>query len=102
MKLLLLLVSLVGLSACQTTPTVPPLEKPEVVYVTKIEYVIRIPPKELLTVPEQVKPINIDAAKQSDIARWILANEERTLELERLIQQIAAFFDSEQKKLQQK
>lgn len=99
MKSILIAVFALAVSACSTPPKPPESEKPEVIYITKIEYVLRIPPKELLTIPEQVKPINIDTARQSDVARWILANEERSLSLEKMIQEIGKFFKVEQEKL---
>lgn len=73
--------------------------KPERVVVKEVEYVVRVPPKELLTLPPAVEKINIDEAKQSDIARWILAGEERTRLLEDILRQIGLFFKLEQAKL---
>lgn len=99
MKNILILTLMILVSACSSPPKQPELEKPEIIYITKTEYILRIPPKELLTIPDQVKPINIDTAKQGDVAAWILANEERIRELERMIQEIGKFFKVEQEKL---
>lgn len=56
-----------------TTPTLPKVEEK---IVTKVEYVVKIPPKELMTLP--AKPAHIDTSKatQRDVAAWIIANEE--------------------------
>lgn len=96
MKALFIITTAVLLTACaHTSESV----KPETITVKQIEYVIKIPPKELLQIPPPVKDIDVDGAKQSDVARWILANEERTRQLENLILAIATFFKNEQDKL---
>lgn len=84
------------LSACGTTGE---LVKPEPKIIKQTEYVIKIPPVELLTVPAPVAKIDVDTAKQSDIASWILANELRTKKLEDLLIGIGKFFTAEEGKL---
>lgn len=79
-------------------PFVKP-EKPEKIIVKEIEYIVKIPPKELMTIPQQVEKIDVDNAKQSDIAKWIIAGEERTRKLEEMIRQLALFFRLEQLKM---
>jgi hypothetical protein len=96
MRLLLPIILAGLLSACGHTRDVV---KPETVMVKQIEYVIKIPPKELLEIPTPVKDIDVDTAKQSDVARWLLANEERMKQLENMIIGIAKFFKTEQDKL---
>lgn len=96
MKKLILILAL-ALVGCASDPP-----KPEQIIVKQTEYVMRIPPKELMTLPPAVEKIDIDAAKQSDIARWLIANEGRTTKLEELLKQIATFFTIEQAKLKDK
>jgi hypothetical protein len=96
MRLLLPIILAGLLSACGHTRDVV---KPETVMVKQIEYVVKIPPKELLEIPAPVKDIDVDTAKQSDVARWLLANEERMKQLETMIIGIAKFFKTEQDKL---
>jgi hypothetical protein len=95
MKVLVVVIALL-LSACahKQEPV-----KPEQVIAKQVEYVVRIPPNELLALPPAVKNLDVDNAKQSDIARWILLNEERTRALENMILGIATFFKLEQQKL---
>lgn len=71
----------------------------EPVTVKQVEYVVKIPPKELMTVPQQVEPVDLEAAKQSDIAAWIIRNEQRTKILEDMLRGLAQFFQLEQIKL---
>ena len=92
-----LLLSCLLISGCFGTTTV----KPEQVTVKQLEYIIRIPPSQLLELPPPVPTIEVDTAKQSDIARWILANEDRTRALENIIKEIAVFFKIEQAKAKQ-
>lgn len=71
----------------------------EPVTVKQIEYVIKIPPKELMTLPQQAEPVDVETAKQSDIAAWIIRNEQRTKMLEDMLRGLAQFFQLEQIKL---
>ena len=90
---IMLAVLLVG---CGTTSE---LVKPEAKIIKQTEYVIKIPPAELMTLPPPVAKIDIDKALQSDIAAWLLANESRTKRLEDLLIGIAKFFVTEENKL---
>jgi hypothetical protein len=74
--------------------------KPELVTADRVEYVLRTPPAEFFTIPDQVKNIDLETAKQSDIARWVLATEKRVYELENKILGIASFLKGEDAKLQ--
>lgn len=71
----------------------------EPVTVKQVEYVIKIPPKEMMTLPAQVEPVDTDTAKQSDIAAWIIRNEQRSKMLEDMLRGLAQFFQLEQIKL---
>jgi len=86
------------LTGCVTTGGV----KPEPQIVVKQEYIIKIPPAELLTVPPAVPDVDVDNAKQSDIARWINSIVERMDTLENQVIGIGKFFAEEQKKLEPK
>ena len=95
--LILLIPCFMFLGACDTIPVV----KQEHVIVKQIEYVVKIPPAELLTLPQQTEKINVDTATQSTIAQWILSNEERIRALENMLKGIASFFTIEQLKLRE-
>lgn len=75
------------------------LQKPEKDVIKETVYIVKIPPKELLTIPANVPNINIDTATQTDVARWIISNEKRMLSLESMIVEIANFLNLEQQKL---
>jgi hypothetical protein len=85
------------LAACQTNPHVP--EKIEPTVVTKMEYVLRIPPAEAMELPPAVPDIDLDKAKQSDVAKWIAAMNQRMETFEAKLKQIAIFLKDEQDKL---
>jgi hypothetical protein len=91
---LIILLSSLILTGCFETAQV----KQERVVVKQYEFVVSIPPAELLTPPTQVTPINIDTAKQSDVAQWILDNEERLRGFEDRLIGISKFFVNEQDK----
>lgn len=85
------------LAGCGHDPVIP--EKPEVV---KTQYVIKVPPANLLTIPDQVPPITItETTKQSEVARWLADIDARTTALENQIIGIGKFFKDEQTKLGQ-
>lgn len=92
-KLYTAIIASIFLSACVT---VPPAEQNTV---TRVDYVIKIPPKELITLPPTAKDINLDTATQADVASWLIAREERMQRLENMIRAIAEFFKSEQEAL---
>lgn len=81
----LLIVSVLLLTACKSTP-----EK-EIVYETKT--VTRLPPAELLVVPEQVQPIDLNAATEADVSRFIKDVWDRMVKLESNIIGVAEFFE---------
>jgi PBP1b-binding outer membrane lipoprotein LpoB len=91
---LIILLSSLILTGCFETAQV----KQERVVVKQYEFVVSIPPAELLTPPTQVAPIDIDSAKQSDAAKWILDNEERMRGFEDRLIGISKFFVNEQDK----
>jgi hypothetical protein len=76
--------------------------KPELAVASRVEYVIKLPPKELMSIPAPVVKIDVDAAKQSDVAKWLVASEERMKTLEDQIIALGAFFVNEQSKLDDK
>jgi hypothetical protein len=76
--------------------------KPEQQVANRVEYVIKVPPKEIMTIPAPVQKIDIDTAKQSDISKWLVASEERMKTLEDQIIALGAFFVNEQSKLDDK
>lgn len=76
--------------------------KPEPPIVTKQEYIIKVPPADLLKIPPKVKDLDVDTAKQSDVARWINETVDRMDKMENQIIGIGKFFNDEQKKLEPK
>ena len=67
--------------------------------VIKTEYIVRIPPAELLTPPVKVANIDIDTAQQSDVARWLNAQQDRMDSFESKLRGVAIFLRNEQEKL---
>jgi hypothetical protein len=88
---LLLTLSVIG---CGSNPV-----KPEPQIVVKQQYIIKIPPAEVLRIPAPVPDTDPDTAKQSDIARWMAATVKRMDDLESELIGVSKFFDEEQKKL---
>lgn len=84
-------------TGCATFGDGLPGYQPETV--KQVEYIVKIPPKELMTLPPQVEPIDIDTAQQSDVAAWIIRNEQRMKMLEDMLRGLAQFFKLEQIKL---
>jgi|SRR5579859_881709 len=98
-NILITLALCVSLSACIPARVKPvPLEKQ---IITQTEYVIKIPPAQLMTLPAPVAPINVDTAKQSDVAAWLLLKEQYTRSLENQLKDIATFFTGQQAQLDQ-
>ena len=83
------------LSACATKPA----EKPEVTIAPRVEYVVKVPPAELLELPKAPAPIDVDRATQADVARWVAANEKWINETRNRFIEIAKFLRDEQQKL---
>ena len=98
MKKLILAVILASLVGCATIPPKVPLEKQ---IVTQTEYVIKIPPAALMKLPPPVPNIDVDKAKQSDVAAWLLQKEQYTRELENQLKDIAQFFMDQENQLNQ-
>lgn len=87
---------LATLAGCETNPARPTAE---VRIAERVEYVVRIPPEELITPPPTPATIDIDKATQSDVARWLLVNETYIKELKNKFILIAKFLKNEQDKL---
>jgi hypothetical protein len=77
------------------------VEKIEPTTVVKQEYILRVPPKESLTIPAPLPSVDWDKADQSDVARWAAEMNMRVEELEAKLHEIAKFLSDEQKKLDQ-
>jgi len=89
----------ISIGGCTTARVKPvPLEQQ---VVKQTEYVIKIPPAELMTLPPAVPNINVDTSKQSDVAAWLLQKEQYTRSLENQLKDIAAFFNVQQAQLDQ-
>jgi len=95
MKYLILALAL-ALSGCATDKQVV---KPEQVVVKETSYVLRIPTKELLELPAPLPKIDVDTAKQSTIANWVLDMNDRMKAMENKFIEIGKFFSKEQGKL---
>lgn len=76
--------------------------KPEPQIVVKQEYIIKLPPAELLKIPPKVADLDVDKAQQSDVAKWIAETVDRMDSLENQVIGIGKFFSDEQKKLEPK
>lgn len=87
MRFLAIILTVFMLSGCETLEKITPV---------RTEYVVRIPPAETLTLPPEVPPLDVDKAKQSDVARWIAATETRMKTLEDKLIEVAKFLKKEQ------
>ena len=83
------------LCACNTVKPVP-LALP---VITQTQYVIKIPPAELMTLPAKVKDINVDTATQAEVAQWLIDNEKYTTQCTNQLKDIAVFFVTQQNQL---
>lgn len=88
MRKLLIFSALIALAGCKTLPD---QIQPEHRIVRETTYIVRVPPKEMLVLPERPANINPDTASQAEVAEWLIRKEQYTLQLESLIKQIAAF-----------
>lgn len=97
MKKILAIILALTLVGCGTTP----MPAPEPVLVKQVEYVVRIPPAEAMSIPAPLPNLNIENPNllQSDIADWILGLQDRIDVLEGKIIGIAKFLKGEQDKL---
>lgn len=75
--------------------------KPEQSIAPRVEYVMKVPPAEMMQLPQKPAKINVDdpALKQSDVSHWIDNKEDYTAQLENKLIAIAKFFVGEQQKL---
>lgn len=97
-RLIFILLLSLGLSGCWFSFTKQ--EQPALNVVPHVQYVIKVPPAESLSLPPPADKIDVDAAKnQSEIAKWILSSEKRSRLLEDKLISISSFFKSEQDKL---
>ena len=88
---LLLCGVLVGCSASM------PLVEPKIV--TKTEYVIRIPPAELMSLPPVVETPDPQKSTQKDVAKYVNNLEGHIATLQNKLIEIAKFFEDEKAKL---
>lgn len=75
MKQLAALILCIVLTGCATC-------EPQLETITKLERIVVKPPVELLNIPVQDMPIDVDHATQRTIAEWILKSERRTQQME--------------------
>lgn len=96
MKSILLAVAVLPvLIACQGTML--PRVEPQVI--STVEYVVKIPPKELMTLPARPADVNLQAATQKDVAAWMIQNEDYVNTLINNFIGVARFLTEEQGKL---
>lgn len=96
MKRLALILAPLLLAACASTHELP---KPEVLVAERIEYVVRIPPAELMNVPPPPANIDVETATQATVANWLILNEEYINSLRNRIIEIAKFLKQQQDEL---
>lgn len=70
--------------------------------VVETHYVIRVPPKELTTLPPKVPSLDVDKADQAQVANWLLLKEQYTRALENQLVGIGQFFVDQQSQLDAK
>ena len=90
---------LLFLGACSSVPAPVPLV-PQVVKQT--QYIIEIPPAELLSLPQPVENINPDTATQATVSEWLVNKELYTKSLENKLIGISKFFKDTQTSLDAK
>jgi hypothetical protein len=93
-QLLPLALTAILLVGCGSDPVkpVPPV-------ITQTNYVVKIPPAQLLAQPIPIPNINVDTATQADVAKWIIGVRGNELSCEAQLQGIAQFFIVEQNNL---
>lgn len=87
MKHILILAMFFALSGCGTKQPQPP----EVI--VKNQYIVRTAPDQLKKLPQYPDPINLDAATQTDLARWINKTEGYINDLESMIKILVDFYE---------
>ena len=95
MKTLLAISLSLFLVACGSNPTLPPVEQK---IVERVEYLVKVPPKELMELPAAPAPIDSEKATQSIVAQWLLDNEDYINKLRNQVKAIARFLKDEQDK----
>ena len=95
MKKLFALIVALALVGCSTTPKPIP---PEKLVIKETQYIVRIPPAELMTLPAKPADVDVEKADQAAVAEWLLRKEKYTLELENMLKRLAQFFKTEQDK----
>lgn len=95
-KIILISALALTLIGCKSVPDQIPEEKRTIL---QKEYIVRIPPAELTTLPPRPADIDVEKADQADAAVWTTQREKYIMELERLLIGIGNFFVEEQKKL---
>lgn len=65
--------------------------------VVEQQYIVRIPPADLITPPPKVEKLDVDKATQGDVSKWLLDKEAYTKSLEDKLKGIANFFVDVQK-----
>ena len=95
MKILSALFLMLVITGCSTTHELPPVEQK---VAERVEYLVRVPPAELLELPVEPVAVDVDKASQADIARWLIENEKYVREIKRRLVEIAKFLKNEQSK----
>lgn len=95
-RTIIILLGSVALFGCASKQQLPRVETK---IVKQVQYVVRIPPKELTTMPPKPENIDIDSATQRDVAEWSIRNEEYINALVNGYILIAKFLSNEQIKL---
>ena len=95
-RTLLALTTVLALGACASVPAPVTLEQQ---VVKQTEYVVRIPPAQLMTLPPRPADIDPDKADQAAVASWLISKEQYTVTLENQLKDIAGFFVTQQTQL---
>lgn len=98
MKLLITLLLAISLLGCAAWKP----EKIEPLVVVQHEYILRIPPAEVMLLPPEVPQLDVDKAEQGDVAKWLYLYKDRMLALEGKLREVAKFLVDEQSKLDSK
>lgn len=92
---ILFLLLLAGCNTTKLTPTEPKVIK-------EVSYVVRIPSKEMISLPAQIEKIDVDTATQADAAKFITQQAIMIEDLNSKLISIAKFLVDEQSKLDTK
>jgi uncharacterized protein YcfL len=95
MRTILIISLILFLAGCNTVKPVPLV--PQVVMQT--EYIVRIPPKELTTLPIPVANIDVDKSTQKDVAAWLILKQQYEDSLKNQLIDIGSFFVDQQTQL---